>query len=252
MATPELDHVRALELAKRYGFDGIDLRVSDDRGEVKPGSSEEELLKIKNDFETAGIKIPALLCYKIDLSEGGEKMIQNLERHLDIAGILGAPWIRIFTGDPAKTAKPEYFTREYSGVIKKVLSKRQDKPGILIQNHRGNAAVREILEILELIKDSRCNLVYSPDHLEGMDFDKTTEECMPYIREIYIADRNAEGRPVLPGSGIIPLAGIIKKLDSAGYRGFYTFKWERIWHQLPGVETAFPVFFHFLQSPEGW
>jgi sugar phosphate isomerase/epimerase len=251
MATPELDHARALELAERYGFDGIDLRVSDDRGEVKPGSPEEELIKIKNDFENAGIKIPALLCYKIDLSEGGEKMLLNLERHLDIAGILGAPWIRVFTGDPAKTAKPECFTSEYSGVIKKALAKRQEGPGILIQNHRGNAALGEILEILKLVNDSRCNLVYSPDHLEEPDFDKTTGECMPYIREIYIADRNAGGKPVLPGSGIIPLGRIIKKLDSSGYRGFYTFKWERIWHQLPDVETAFPAFFQFLQSQDG-
>ena len=53
MGTPQLDHAGAIDLALEVGFDGVDIRCADSLGEVRPDSSEKQLLQVGRDFEAA-------------------------------------------------------------------------------------------------------------------------------------------------------------------------------------------------------
>ena len=63
MGTPELNGKEAILLAKKLGFDGVDLRVSDVKGELTINSTDSEIHELNKVFVGEGIKPAGLLCY---------------------------------------------------------------------------------------------------------------------------------------------------------------------------------------------
>ncbi len=63
MGTPELDGPLSIKLARQCGFDGIDLRVSDNKGEVGtpplPGQIQEILRALKGE----GVDLVSIFSY---------------------------------------------------------------------------------------------------------------------------------------------------------------------------------------------
>ena len=63
MGTPELNGAEAILLAKKLGYDGVDLRVSDVKGELTLNSTDAEILELKKIFASEGVLPAGLLCY---------------------------------------------------------------------------------------------------------------------------------------------------------------------------------------------
>ena len=60
-----------------------------------------------------------------------------------------------------------------------------------------------------------------------------------YIRHTHLKDSVAAGndrRYVLTGTGDVPVKRQIAALAKIGYRGFYSFEWEKRWH--PEIEEG--------------
>ena len=48
-------------------------------------------------------------------------------------------------------------------------------------------------------------------------------------------------RYVLTGTGTVPVREIVKVLAGAGYKGYYSFEWEKKWHpEIEDPEIAIP------------
>lgn len=248
MATPELDCKGAIALAARYGFRGVNLRVSDDSGEVSPGASLSDLAPVKREFDDHGLQIPSLFCYGIDLAGGADNMAGTLRRHLDMADALGSRWIRIFSGDVGQRGDKARYLEEYAKVLQTVLGEGRCA-GVVIQNHKGDTDLPETLQLVRQVDSPRCGMVLSLEHCDpGIDVEAVLPACTPYIREMFVADRDADKSPVLPGRGLVPLRKAITLLERAGYTGFYIFKWERILYDIEPNEVAFPAFISFMRG----
>jgi sugar phosphate isomerase/epimerase len=258
MGTPQLDHAGAIRLALEAGFDGVDLRCADYLGEVTPASSEEELGQVARDFEAAGLEIPSLLCYHQvgSNSEGwpGE-YAEHISSHLAIGAALGARAIRIFGVHPAPDQESQALVRGSAKAIAAVLSDDTSGVGIVMQNHAGAGTALDALDIARELDDPRFGLVYSPDHSFMHETNRGGEllpQIQPWTRQVYVADLMREGdgqRWVFPGRGEVPLRETIAALDAAGFDGFYSFKWEKIWNpDLAEPEVAMPQFISFMES----
>jgi sugar phosphate isomerase/epimerase len=258
MGTPALDHAGAIALALEVGFDGVDIRCSDYLGEVRPSSPEKELTRVGRDFEAAGLEIPSLLCYhQISSASAGwpREYAEHIARHLAIGASLGARAIRIFGVHPAPGHGAGELVEGSAEAIAAALAKGASGVGIVMQNHAGAGTALEVLEIARRLGDPRFGLVYSPDHSflhETAHGPELLPEIHPWIRQVYVADlvREGEGqRWVFPGEGEVPLRQTIAWLDAAGFQGFYSFKWEKIWNpDLPEPELAMPRFIAFMGS----
>ena len=126
---------------------------------------------------------------------------------------------------------------------------------IVMQNHAGAGTALDALEIARRLDDPRFGLVYSPDHSfmhEATHGDELLPRIQPWTKQVYVADLVREGdgqRWVFPGEGEVPLRETIARLDAAGFEGFYSFKWEKIWHpDLAEPEVAMPHFIAFMES----
>ena len=258
MGTPELDHAGAIELALEVGFGGVDIRCSDYLGEVRPSSLERELTRVGRDFERAGLEIPSVLCYhQISSASDGwsREYAEHIASHLAIGAALGARTIRIFGVHPAPAHDSGELVEGSAEAIAAALSGDASGVGIVMQNHAGAGTALDALEIARRLGDPRFGLVYSPDHSflhEAARGSELLPEIHPWVRQVYVADlvREAGGqRWVFPGEGGVPLRETIAWLDAAGFEGFYSFKWEKIWNpDLPEPEIAMPRFIGFMGS----
>jgi sugar phosphate isomerase/epimerase len=258
MGTPQLDHTGAIGLALEFGFDGVDLRCADYLGEVSPTSGEEQLRQVARDFEAAGLGIPSLLCYHQVSGASGEwprEYAEHISSHLSIGAALGARAIRIFGVQPAPGDGSDALVEGSADAIAAALADDDSGVGIVMQNHAGAGTALDALHIARRLDDPRFGLVYSPDHSfmhEKTSCDELLPEIQPWIHQVYVADlvRGEDGqRWVLPGQGDVPLRETISGLDAAGFEGFYSFKWEKIWNpDLAEPQLAMPRFVSFMES----
>jgi hypothetical protein len=52
-----------------------------------------------------------------------------------------------------------------------------------------------------------------------------------------------ERQYVLPGSGTVPMERQVMALRRIGYKGYYCFEWEKVWHpDIQEPEVAFPAY----------
>jgi sugar phosphate isomerase/epimerase len=67
-----------------------------------------------------------------------------------------------------------------------------------------------------------------------------------YIRHTHLKDSRPGEKGVqyvLTGTGVVPVKATVKVLVAGGYRGYYCFEWEKMWHpEIEEPEVAFPHF----------
>jgi sugar phosphate isomerase/epimerase len=82
------------------------------------------------------------------------------------------------------------------------------------------------------------------------DPESTVKTVGPWIRHTHLKDSVGKGEDrkyVLTGTGNIPIERQIKALQSIGYKGFYCFEWEKVWHpDLVDPQVAIPDFAHVV------
>ncbi|MCL2343844.1 MAG: sugar phosphate isomerase/epimerase [Firmicutes bacterium] len=257
MATPQMSGAEAIKAARQYGYDGVDLRVSEAMGELTAESTFEEIRELVRVFDSEGIAPAGLLCYddpRADEPDSWNRLTEFIRRHLEVAAVLGSPSIRIFGGDPHATGNPWDYISRMADAVLQALCKSEDTVSVLIQNHEDGYSVQDALKLAAQINNDRFGLIFSPDHCTLMS--ETLSElyapAKPVTRQIYYADllmRDGQEQSVLPGKGDVPLKEVFTAFGGGKYDGWITFKWEKIWHpELEPAEIALPYFVDYMKK----
>lgn len=257
MATPGYSGVEAIKLARRYGYQGVDLRVSDNKGELNLKSTAREIKELKNAFLSEGIESSGLLCYNktgSDDEASWVNMTDSILRHLDIASTLGAQSIRILGGNAKNTGDREDYICRTADAIDEAIRKDNSKVIIQLQNHQDSCSVKDALDLIRKVGDSRFGLVFSPDHCIVTDepLSELYSQVKPVAGQLYISDIiKTQGiyESVLPGRGCLPVEEVYEALGGNEFGGWTTFKWEKLWNpELDGPETALPYFIRYCSN----
>ena len=263
MATPEWSARKAIEHASLYGYKGIDLRMSDFKGEIKPGSSVSGLQEIRNILNNESIILAGLLCYNKTGNENKfswKDMEDSVLYSLETACKLGARSIRIFAGNPHGKIPFDEYTKYAAETILLAIERLGESMKIVIQNHDGSYNALELVKLVKLIGNKRIEIAFSPDHsfMAGEQMAQVYSEVKPYLGQLYISDViPLEGnvkkfQPVLPGRGRVPLKEAYEMTTGDGFDGFISFKWEKLWHDdIEEPETALPCFIKYWENITG-
>jgi sugar phosphate isomerase/epimerase len=255
IATPGLSGTDAIKLAKRYGYQGVELRVSDHLGELKLSSSRQDVKLLKDMYQSEGIEASGLFCYNKVGNEdpaSWNEMADSILANLEIASLLGSQSIRIFGGDPSVSKNYEDFLKRLSETLTTVLDRDKSGIGIQIQNHVNNLGFNDAIKVIRSVNNTRLGLVFSPEHciLCRESYLDKIDEAMPFIHKLFISDFIADDsgyRDVMPGNGEVPHKKVYELLGGKEFRGWVTFKWEKIWHpELEGYEIALPYFIDYF------
>ncbi|ANE45091.1 hypothetical protein SY83_00505 [Paenibacillus swuensis] len=247
LATPGYTAKESIFAAKKYGYAGVDLRVSDLQTNI-------DINEVRDTAQAQDIAISSLLCYPpriLPSQSSWESFKQDLLRDLKLAAAVGAPSIRTFCHIPDNLTTEWYFAKTTELLIE-ILERDSSDVNIYIQNHRTHATTRQILKLLDLVSHPRVGLLFSPDHCMKLEEDllKHPEPLLPYVRQLYIADvypKEDAFPDVLPGLGKVPLEELVHQFKEARFQGWASFKWEKTHHMdLAGPEIALPHFINFM------
>ena len=262
MGTPEMTGVEAIEAARKYGYQGVDLRVSENKGELTVDATNEEIAALRRAFDGEGIAPAGLLCYNDRPSKdpGSWKLMEDsLLRHLEIGAMLGSPTIRMFGGAIHEYDSPEDFITRSADVLASVFERDASDVKIVLQNHGGSYTFLQGVALAKQLAHPRFGMVFSPDHcvMMGEDMDAVCAVAKTFSLQLYVSDVAPSDDPeskrafhgILPGGGVVPLRRAYHAIGGDAFDGWISFKWEKIWqNHLEEPEIALPHFMKYFKS----
>jgi sugar phosphate isomerase/epimerase len=90
--------------------------------------------------------------------------------------------------------------------------------------------------VLQSADSEHVGLLWDAHHTfatSNEDPEFTVRQLGPWIRHTHLKDSVGSGEDrnyVLTGRGTVPIQRQIEALRSIGYKGFYCFEWEKLWH----------------------
>ena len=256
LGTPGWSNEQVVDAAKRFGYNGVDLRCTKG-GNISLDSTDDEVESLKRLFDDADVKISSLLAYNARRGEEGvdwDAVTGDLIANARLARRLGTTNMRINAGRPSSSSTWEAYL-EGLAVASKATLEAVDDIALLVQNHPGSISGAQAGELAEMVDDQRFGVGFSPDHCVDMGEDpvEIARYIAVWVGQIHIADRtrsdeNGKMHACLPGTGMVELRRTLEVLAGEGFDCWLSFKWEKpTYPDLPDAEIALPEFVGFIQ-----
>jgi len=251
LACPAWEWRKILEFAEANGFAAIELRGMMGSMDLpsRPEFAADRLAQTKQELAAHGLKIACVssssAMHEKDAAKR-EKELADARRFIDLAAAVGAPYVRVF-GNEIRGPKEEVIARVAAGLHE--LGGYAGKLDItVIMESHGDFADSPTLKELSTRADSpHVALLWDAHHtfVDGHEEPEyTVRELGPWIRHSHLKDSVLAGRErnyVLTSKGTVPVERQVMALRRMGYKGFYCFEWEKVWHpDLLEPEVAIP------------
>ena len=232
---PELSLDEMIAVAKEYGYDGIEPRVSENHKHgIEFGSTESFRKECKQKSEESGISLCCIAtscCFANP--ETNSEVINDAHKAIDLAGDVGAPCIRVFGGQI-----PEGTTRE--AAIDLMIKSMQT-----IANHAAERTVavctethdawtnpEHLAEVMKRVNHPAIALnwdIMHPVRVAKVTIDEAFQTLKPWIKHVHFHDSttNEKGGCVLApiGTGEVDHRRAVELLKASGYNGFMSGEW---------------------------
>jgi sugar phosphate isomerase/epimerase len=242
-----------LDFAGRHGFPALELRGLQEHVDITqhPELAPERLAAVTQQLADRGLTVICLgasaRMHDLDAAQ-----LDEAGRYIDLAAALGAPYVRVF-GDRYVRGEPQEATRERIADNLRRLGQRAQNRGVtvLIESHGDFTDSPSLREILERADSPAVAFLWDAHHTFVQSREvpaDTVRQLGRWIRHTHLKDSiavGAERRYVLTGSGEVPVRHQIEALAQAGYRGAYSFEWEKRWH--PAIEEPEVAIPHYAE-----
>jgi sugar phosphate isomerase/epimerase len=179
-----------------------------------------------------------------------------LDRLIDLAGAIGARFIRTFAGRLPADADGARMVETIAGALAPLARKACDN-GVTIglETHDDWCSGERVMAVIDGVGSPGFGVVYdifNCIHTGTETWDETYARVRKHICYFHLKDgyNDAEGRNhyVMIGAGDLPVRDVLARLKADGYDGFISFEWEKMWcPELEQPERAFPQFAHKLR-----
>src|SRR6266571_458233 len=163
--------------------------------------------------------------------------LDEARRFIDLAHALGAPYVRVFGNEYVPGVPRDEMLAHIAGALRGLGDYARGKDvTVIIESHGDFTDSPALLEILQKAGSPNVALLWDAHHtfVSGKEQpEDTVRQLGRYIRHTHLKDSVAAGndrRYVLTGTGDVPVKRQIAALAKIGYRGFYSFEWEKRWH----------------------
>ena len=242
LGCPDWNFQKIVEFAVQHKYSGIEMRGLQrqmDLSKCSEFSSENRaatlaLMKEKG-LQFVNLGSSATLHF----AEGAErqKNIDEGKRFIDLASQINCPYIRVF---PNNFPKEQDKTATIDLIIKGLLElgdyAKEANVTVLMETH-GDVVRSEDLEVVMrssehpnvgLVWDA-CNMWMLTKEAPAAVYQKLKKYIRhTHIKDLIMVDGKAQYR--LLGKGESPIFEVISLLKKDGYKGFYSFEWEKLWH----------------------
>lgn len=173
--------------------------------------------------------------------------LDEARRFIDLAHALEAPYVRVFGNEYVKDVPRDEMLAHIGGALHELGDYARPRGvTVIIESHGDFTDSPALVEILQKADSPNVALLWDAHHtfVSGKEEpEDTVRQLGRYIRHTHLKDSVPDGndrRYVLTGTGDVPVKRQIAALAKIGYRGFYSFEWEKRWHtEIEEPEVAF-------------
>src|SRR5213596_3623189 len=251
-----------LDFAAAHGYVGVELRGLQatmdlsQAPEFAPGRLEEA----KRQLTGHGLSVSDLgASANMHEMDAGKRAAQldDARRFIDLAQALGAPYVRVFGNKYVDgVPRPAMLAHIARGLRELGDYARPKRVTVLIESHGDFTDSPTLLDILRQADSPAVALLWDAHHtfVSGKEApEDTVRQLGSYIRHTHLKDSVPQGsdrRYVLTGTGDVPVRRQIEALAKSGYRGYYSFEWEKRWH--PDIEAPEVAIAQFATVARGY
>jgi sugar phosphate isomerase/epimerase len=251
LGSPKWTWIQTLDFAAAHGFAAVELRGILDQMDLSkvPEFQPDRLAQTKRELADRGLVVPdlgaSINLHEQDQAKRAAAMAET-RRFIDLASALGTPYVRVFGNEyPAGMEKKAVL--EYIGGGLRVLGDygRSRNVSVILESHGQFTDSPTLLELMRLADSPNVAILWDAHHtfVAGEQPEATVAAIGKYIRHTHLKDSVPDGKDrkyVLTGEGEVPVKRQVAALARIGYRGFYSFEWEKRWHpEIAEPEVAF-------------
>ncbi len=262
LGCPAWDLPRIVEFAHQHGFSAIELRGLQGTLDLPSHAlfASDHIEQTKKEIRDHKLRIACVSSSANLYMEDSEKRAKELadaRRFIDLASTLGAPYVRVFGGkaqsDNAPVPDDSTKARVAAGLRELGQYAGPKSVTVIIESHDHFTSSATLKDVLKAADSEHVGLLWDAHHTfaaSNEDPEFTVKQVGPWIRHTHLKDSVGKGEDrkyVLTGTGNVPIERQIKALQSIGYKGFYCFEWEKVWHpDLADPEIAIADFAHVV------
>jgi sugar phosphate isomerase/epimerase len=246
LGCPQWSWREVLDFATGHGFPAIELRGLQQTVDITqhPELAPARLAEAKQQLADRNLTVVCLgssaRMHETDPATRAAQL-DEARRYIDLAHALGAPYVRVF-GDRYAPGVPRETVRAHIAATLREVGERARDQGVtvLIESHGDFTDSPSLLDILQRADSPAVALLWDAHHthVSGREGPaETVRQLGRWIRHTHLKDSipvGTERRYVLTGTGEVPVRQQVEALAQTGYRGFYSFEWEKRWH--PEIE----------------
>ncbi|MDQ3550775.1 MAG: sugar phosphate isomerase/epimerase [Bacteroidota bacterium] len=243
LGCPDWTFEQITNFAVQHGYKGIELR----------GLQREMDLTKSPEFNTEANRKPTLALMKskglsfvglgssanLHFKKGAEreKNLDEAKRFIDLAQQIHCPYVRVFPNKfPKEQTKIETIDLIVKGLLELGDYAKQKNVNVLLETHGDVVKIDDLLTIMKSAEHDHVGLVWDISNMWTVTKESPSEAwnaLHKYIRHTHIKDAhlvNDKLSYTLLGEGDVPIFEAIKLLAKGGYKGYYSFEWEKMWH----------------------
>lgn len=241
LVCPEWSLRRIIDSAKKYDYQGVDLRVgAGHRHGVSIGTGSFERKKIKKLFKNSGIEI-SCVATPFSFSQFGRDerttMLARLEDYTKLTADLGSANMRIFAGKiPQSQTKEDYFQYIADILLEAVQVSPIRGVHMLLETHDSVSLGRDLATVLNRAKSEYIGAIWDIAHpvVHGEPVEQTFNYLRGRIHHVHIKDfaylgEKRTGNPydswekwVPLGKGNLPISEVMQIMKNSGFSGYFS------------------------------
>ena len=243
LGCPDWTFETILDFAAKNDYDGIELRGIQrqlDLPKCPQFSSKENILATRKRIEEKKLKIVDLGSSAGMHYREGEERRKNLDEaksFIQLAQQLSCPYIRVFPNDfPKEQERDETIDLIVKGLLELGNYAKDTGVIVLMETHGDLVQSTEIEKIMQSASHPNVGLVWDVVNMWAVTKESPAlvyGRLKKYIHHTHIKDlKFVDGKEqyVLMGKGDSPIFEAIDILAHDGYKGYYSFEWEKLWH----------------------
>jgi sugar phosphate isomerase/epimerase len=232
-----------LDFAAEHQFAAIELRGIQTNMDLTkvPELAPDRIAEAKRQLQAHGLVVSCLGAsanmHDMDPVKHAAQL-DEARRFIDLAQALGAPYVRVFGNEYVKDVPRDQMLAHIAGALRGLGDYARPKGvTVVIESHGDFTDSPSLLELLQRADSPNVALLWDAHHtfVSGKEQpEDTVAKLGRYIRHTHLKDSVPAGndrRYVLTGTGEVPVKRQIAALAKSGYKGFYSFEWEKRWHQ---------------------
>lgn len=253
LGCPAWEWIQILDFAEQHQFAAVELRGLMGTMDLpsRPEFSPERIAQSKKDVASRGLRLACVSSsaqmHQVD-PEKRKAQMADARRFIDLAAALGVPYVRVF-GNDIVGPRDEAIVRVAGGLRELGEYSGPKNVTVLIESHGDFTDSPTLRAVLEQADSPHVALLWDAHHtfVSGKeDPAYTYSQVGKFIRHTHLKDslRDDKGvHYVLTGKGDVPVKKQVEVLVQNGYRGYFSFEWEKVWHpEIAAPEVAIADF----------